>query len=190
MSFNNYFDFFFSFFEIWRQIWVCTGLESWVQTRWNVAQEWIVLWYFPNATSFWKCNFQSLLGDEKVCKSSVTLSNYRKLLVSFRSVNCTNGPVWFQKYDPRISVGQVIQVSFIEQKTHYVITTKRRVDESFTVVWECQFNRNLHPRFLFSEKTLHCKKRGRFISTLFSPVNYETIKLYKIMKGHLKNLWF
>ena len=42
-------------------------------------------------TCFWKCNFQSLLGDEKIYKSSVTLSNYRKLVVSFRSVNCTNG---------------------------------------------------------------------------------------------------
>ena len=42
-------------------------------------------------TCFWKCNFQSLLGDEKIYKSSVTLSNYRKLEVSFRSVNCTNG---------------------------------------------------------------------------------------------------
>lgn len=35
---------------------------------------------FPNATCFWKGNFQSLLGDKKDYESSVTLRNYRKLL--------------------------------------------------------------------------------------------------------------
>lgn len=86
-------------------------------------------------------------------------------------------------------MGQVVQVSFTEQKTHYVITAKRRVNESLIIVLRRQFNSNLYIRFfLFSKMFSSIRKWYILQVELFSPVNYETIKLHKTMKGHTESL--